>query len=91
MACRILVTALFFQAAVAYLVTTECSESPGRVLQFLQRATLCGVILALVELVKDMSARLLSLRVHSDSLFEDLEVRPALLCLCLPRGCLCTG
>lgn len=74
---RILVTALSLHGAVTYLVTFTGGQAPHGVLLFLERVTLCGVILALVEVVKGTSARLLSLRVLSNGLFEDVEVRPS--------------
>jgi hypothetical protein len=73
--CRILVAALVLKAVMTYLVTRAVTEAPTATLLFLERFTLCAVIFSSVELVKDLAARLLSLRVHSGNMFEALEAR----------------
>lgn len=49
----------------------------GGPLQTVAKASLCVVIFALVELLKTLGGRALSLRVHSKSLFSKLRVRAA--------------
>jgi hypothetical protein len=92
----VLVSSLAFKGIAEYLVI-EAPGSPPVALQVLDKLVLCLVIFSAVELIKTLAARLLSLRIHSEALFDSLEVlcslvsvnfvRPRLsvfLC-CLPR------
>ena len=69
-------SALAFQAIVTYLVIIDegGAETPAA-LRYVWKVTICIVIFACVELVKSLTARLLSLRVLSEGMFNKLEVR----------------
>lgn len=51
------------------------SDLPDKTLYLIYKVGLCLIIFSLVELVKTLSCRLLSLRVNAESMFEDLQVR----------------
>ena len=69
-------SALAFQAIVTYLVIIdEGGAKTPAALRYVWKVTICIVIFACVELVKSLTARLLSLRVLSEGMFNKLEVR----------------
>jgi uncharacterized membrane protein len=93
--CRILVAAVLFRFVAIYLIDASTGQNPDSVLRGLERFTLCAVIFSLIELVKTMSCRILSLRVHSESLFDTLQVCSTLhacmtLCYCYYLSVSCT-
>ena len=63
-----------FTAVVKLLLYHDHAASAA-LLQLIFRASICAVIFALVEVVKKLGCRALSLRVHSHSLFSTLRVR----------------
>jgi hypothetical protein len=69
----VLVSALAFQGIAEYL-KLESPGSPSAALRILDKLILCLVIFSAVELVKTLAARILSLRIHSEALFDSLEV-----------------
>jgi hypothetical protein len=69
----VLLSALAFKGIAEYLVT-ESPGSPAGALEILDKLILCLVIFSAVELIKTLAARMLSLRIHSDALFDSLEV-----------------
>lgn len=69
------------------LLLVRDSSTSKPMLEVIFRLSFCAVIFALVEVVKRMGCRVLSLRVHSHSLFSQLRVRA-----CRGRRCMpCTG
>ena len=77
---QILVAALTFNTAVDILVArtghhSSATEAPTPAVEVLQKVTICLVIVAAVELVRNLAARLMSLRVHSGERLQDLRVR----------------
>lgn len=75
-ACSVLLSTVALKGVVEYLVASA-PGSPKGLPKALDQVTLCFVIFAFVELAKTLLARLLSLRLHSDALFDEIEVRAA--------------
>lgn len=80
--CSMLVAALTFQMVAIYLIEKSTATSPHGVLRSLEHFIMCVCIFSLIELVKTLSCRILSLRVHSEALFDSLQVRlpPTITC-----------
>ena len=66
---------MLFQVVVFIIILKSNKHKPETVLKAVSSFTMCAVIFALIELVKTLSCRILSLRVNSESLFETLQVR----------------
>jgi hypothetical protein len=67
------VSALAFKGIAEYLVLNS-PGSPSADLRILDKVILCLVIFSAVEIVKSLAARVLSLRIHSEALFDSLRV-----------------
>ena len=79
---QILVAALTFNSAIDILIArtgggSSPTDAPTAAVAVLQKGTICMVIFAAVELLRNFAARLVSLRVHSGERLQALEVRCA--------------
>ena len=73
----VLLSTVALKGIVEVLVATESGSPRGErpALLAFDHLMLCLVIFAFVELAKTLLARVLSLRLHSDALFDEIEAR----------------
>jgi hypothetical protein len=70
---------VLLEALVLIIMRERKYDLPDKTLLNIQRTSLCFVIFSLVDLVKTLGCRLLSLRVNAESLFDLLKVRTTCL------------